>query len=310
MKPTIISLFAGIGGFDLAFERQGFETTVNVEIDPNCRRLLKARFPAAAQWDDVTTFDPSRYPCPAVVTFGSPCQDLSVAGNRAGMVHGETRSGLFYEAARIITHYVDRGLQFALWENVPGAFSSDTGRDFACVLRAMAQCGALDIGWRVLDAQWFGVAQRRQRVFLVADFRAERCSEILSLAQSLRGDSPPSRETQQAVACTLSARAEGGGGLGTDFDLSGGLVPEKSYCLSARASMDRPESGAVTLIPEVVGALSNGAHNGGGLNGQDAYSGRIFATFGSVGLAGTGREGTGLLHERGAPDSDASRRFL
>jgi DNA (cytosine-5)-methyltransferase 1 len=276
---TYGSLFSGAGGADLGLDRAGMKCLWQCERDKNCAKLLRTRWPDALFSDDVQTFNTDSFPCPNVIWFSSPCQDVSVTGQRKGMA-GE-RSGLFYDATRIIREYAGRGLEFAVWEQVPGVFSSHGGRDFAGVLREMAKCGALDVAWRVLDSKWLGVAQQRARVFLVADFRGERAAEILSLAESMSGDSAPRRESRQDVAPTISARTKGGGGLGTDLDCDGGLIPsvvgaltlngndgvggrcnqgvdaghlipDVSYCLSARASMDRPESGAVTLLPEVA----------------------------------------------------------
>lgn len=228
-------LFSGVGGFSKGFERAGIKTIWECELDKNCRKLLAQQNPSARIHDDVKTFNPDDFECPTMLSFGSPCQDLSVAGNRAGLAGG--RSGLFYEATRIISGFVGRGLELAVWENVVGAFSSRGGRDFACILREMAKCGAVDIAWRVLDAQWFGVAQRRRRVFLVADFREQRAAEILSLAESLCGHPAPSREQGQGIAPTISARTKGGGGLGTDFDLDGGLIArDVAHCLCAHAA--------------------------------------------------------------------------
>lgn len=220
-RMTIGSLFAGIGGFDLAFERQGFEMLWQCEINADCANLLEAKFPKTERWIDVTDFNPDDWECPDAITFGSPCQDLSVAGQRKG-INGE-RSGLFFHATRIIQRFVGRGLQFAVWENVPGAFSSNGGRDFAAVLAGLGKCGALDIAWRVLDAQWFGLAQRRKRIFLVADFRGQRAAEILSLAESLQGHPAPSREKGESIAPTVEGRAGRSGE--TNFATSGGLVP-------------------------------------------------------------------------------------
>lgn len=201
-RPRCLDLFAGIGGFSLAFERQGFSTIAQVEKDKNCLKLLESKWPSVMRHNDVTTFDPDTIECPQVVTFGSPCQDLSVAGQRAGMA-GE-RSGLFYHATRIIQRLVGRGLEFALWENVEGAFSSNGGRDFAGVLAELGRCGALDIGWRVLDAQYFALAQRRRRVFLVADFRAKRAAQVLSLAEGMSGHPAPSREKGKGITYDVS----------------------------------------------------------------------------------------------------------
>ena len=142
------------------------------------------------------------------------CQDLSVAGRRAGLAGA--RSGLFHEATRIIRELRDAhgSPRFAIWENVPGAFSSNDGEDFACVLEEMAKLGARDIAWRVLDSRYHRVAQRRRRVFLVADFGGERAAEVLSLAEGLRGDSAPRRKARKGAPA--DARAGAAGGLRVD----------------------------------------------------------------------------------------------
>jgi len=207
---SVISLFAGIGGFDLGFQRTGFRIVAHVEKDENCRKLLSAKWPDAVALDDVCTAGAHNLPPCDVVTFGFPCQDLSVAGKRAGLAGG--RSGLFYEATRIINELKP---SYCLFENVPGLLSSDEGRDFARVLMEMDRigyCGA----WRVLDAQWLGVAQRRRRVFGLftrLDSGAERCAEILSLPESLRGHPAPSREagegTTHIVAPCIGASGRG-----------------------------------------------------------------------------------------------------
>jgi DNA (cytosine-5)-methyltransferase 1 len=175
------SLFSGVGGFDIGFETAGFEVLWQVEIDKDATSVLERHYPNVRRYRDVCEVDPLELEPVDVVTFGSPCQDLSVAGKRAGF-EGE-RSGLFHEAVRII-----KGLRptpaFCVWENVPGALSSDGGRDFGAALDALADAGALDIAWRVLDAQWFGVPQRRRRIFLVADFGAERAASVLFESES------------------------------------------------------------------------------------------------------------------------------
>lgn len=186
-KPTVLSLFAGIGGFDLGFEQAGFSTVGAVEINPHSQAVLRKRFPEALLWGDVCSYQNQFGPAD-VVTFGSPCQDLSVAGTRSGLA-GE-RSGLFHEATRVIADMRARygKPDFVVWENVPGAFSSNRGRDFASVLREVAKLGPLDIGWRVLDALGFGVPQRRRRVFLIADFGGQRTQQVLFEPKGLQGD--------------------------------------------------------------------------------------------------------------------------
>ncbi len=201
MSKRVISLFAGVGGFDLGFERAGFQIVAHVEKDAKCRELLKAKWPDAVALDDVCTAGKHNLPECDVITFGFPCQDLSVAGKRAGLQG--SRSGLFYEATRIIRELRPA---WALFENVPGLLSSGGGRDFAAVLREMDECGYCG-AWRVLDAQWFGVAQRRRRVFGLftrLDSGAERCAEILSISESLRGNPAPSREAREGITGTAA----------------------------------------------------------------------------------------------------------
>lgn len=208
---TIGSLFAGIGGFDLGFEREGFTTSWAVEIDQKAQAVLRRHFPSTALHDDVCQFGAHNLGPVDVVTFGSPCQDLSVAGKRAGLA-GE-RSGLFHESARIIRELREAygRPDFAIWENVPGAFSSNAGRDFAAVIQAMVDIGARDVAWRVLDSRFAGVAQRRRRVFLVADFGGERAAEVLALTEGVRGNPPKSRKARQGIASAAGASAGGRG---------------------------------------------------------------------------------------------------
>src|SRR5690625_474824 len=136
---TLVSLFAGVGGFDLGFERAGFTPVGMCEIDPHARSVLDRHWPTVPKHDDVTTLRGSTFGPADVVTFGSPCQDLSVAGKRAGL-DGE-RSGLFLEAMRYVREMLEETSgqypRAAVWENVPGAFSSNGGADFAAVLESM-----------------------------------------------------------------------------------------------------------------------------------------------------------------------------
>ena len=197
------SLFSGVGGIDLAFERAGFTVAWQVEWNKDAQSVLRRHWPHVPLYGDITTVDPAELEPVDVVAFGSPCQDLSVAGKRAGL--GGERSGLFYEAIRIIA-----GVRpsFAVWENVPGALSSNAGRDFAAVLAAFRECGAREIGWRILDAQYCGVPQRRRRIFLVADFGGERASQILFEREGVSGH-PPTRCPAGSVVASLLANGAG-----------------------------------------------------------------------------------------------------
>lgn len=241
-----LSLFSGIEAATVAWHSLGWECVAVAEIEKFPVRLLQHYYPNVPNLGDVTkvTEDDIRALGRIdLVVFGSPCQDLSVAGKRKGL-EGE-RSGLFFTAINII-HWARKwgGCRFALWENVPGAFSSNKGRDFAAVVDALAGLEGTEVPpkgwgtegaavgtegmveWATLDAQWFGVAQRRRRVFALADFGdwANR-PPILLEPESLRGDSPPSREAGQEVAGSLASRTGGGGFPGTDEARNGYVQP-------------------------------------------------------------------------------------
>ena len=202
------SLFAGIGGFDFGFERAGHETVWQVELDEKCREVLARRFPRAERFADIRECGAHNLAPVDVVCGGFPCQDLSVAGQRAGLA-GE-RSGLFYEMTRIVDELKPTWL---VWENVPGLLSSHRGADFARVLVELERIGYLG-AWTTLDARYFGVAQRRRRIFGVftrLDSGAERAAEVLALAARLRGNPPPRGEAGADVAGTLGGGAPGRG---------------------------------------------------------------------------------------------------
>lgn len=215
----VLSLFSGVGGFDLGLEAAGMETVGLCEIDRNCRRVLRRRWPTVPIYEDVSDLTADRLLAdgviPDVVAFGSPCQDLSVAGKRAGL-DGE-RSGLFRQAMRIIRELQEatdgNAPTWAIWENVPGALTSAAGRDFGAVLDEMADARAMVIEWAVLDAQNFGVAQRRRRVFLVARLNprgAEFCPEqILPLWEGSPRDPQTRRSAWKATAGASEASTRG-----------------------------------------------------------------------------------------------------
>jgi len=186
---TAVSLFAGVGGFDLALERAGIKVVASVEIDVKARGVLAKHFPNSTLFNDVKEvtgeqliaagFIPER----GIITGGFPCQDLSVAGKRAGL--DGARSGLFWEICRLLDE--TRSQEFIL-ENVPGLLSSNHGRDMATVINALVERG-YRIAWRVLDAQYFGVPQRRRRIFIVGSLgnNGRAPEEILAITESRRG---------------------------------------------------------------------------------------------------------------------------
>lgn len=190
MKPTFGSLFAGVGGFDLGFEAAGYECKFQVEWDKHCQQILAHHWPNVPRWGDVSEVSGYDLPPVDVITYGFPCQDLSVAGRRAGL-DGE-RSNLFFEATRIIKEMREatNGMAptFAVAENVVGLLNADKGDAMARVLDTLAETGAVGIEWCTLDAQWLGVPQRRRRVFVTACFdpaTLDRCpNPLFPIAES------------------------------------------------------------------------------------------------------------------------------
>ena len=252
---TYLSLFSGCGGGDWGFHRAGLRCVGQVEIVPFRRRVLERHFPDVPRWDDIRTFDPAAlgWERPDVVLFGSPCQDVSIAGRRAGL--GGARSGLFFEATRIVR--IVRPT-FVVWENVPGALSSTAGDDFAAVIDELADCGALDIKWRGLDSRYWGVAQRRRRVWLVADFGGERAEQILPQPPCGAGNPAPSRAAGQRLAATLT---RGSGTAGTPGRRAEDDVNLVAAPLAAnRESGWRANGGEETFVP-VARPLKSGGND-------------------------------------------------
>lgn len=219
MALTFGSLFAGVGGFDMGFEYAGWECMFQVEWDKNCQQILNKHWPEVPKWGDVSDVNGAEIPPVDCIIFGSPCQDLSVAGKRAGL-EGE-RSGLFHEAVRIIKEMRDatNGTfpRWTVWENVAGALSSNNGRDFGTVINEMAKAGAHLQEYALLDAQHFGIPQRRRRVFLVSCFdpaTSERCpSPLLPVTESVRGDSKKSKPKGKSVTSQVAESVRGDGGI-------------------------------------------------------------------------------------------------
>ncbi len=211
-EMTLGSLFDGIAGFPLAASRQGIKTVWVSEIEPNCIDIAKRHFPEAIQLGDITQIDGAKIPVVDIISFGSPCQDLSVAGKQTGL--DGSRSGLFMEAVRITREMREKTNgqypKYIIWENVAGAFSSNKGEDFRRVLEEITQSNismpksgkwatAGMVGnegpggdvqctaWRLLDAQFWGVPQRRKRIYLVNDFGNGRAGQILFECESMLG---------------------------------------------------------------------------------------------------------------------------
>jgi DNA (cytosine-5)-methyltransferase 1 len=208
-KITFGSMFAGIGGFDRGFESAGWECAWQIEWDKHCQNLLSHHWPNTDKYFDVCDVNGGDIKPVDVISFGSPCQDLSVAGKRAGL-DGQ-RSSMFFEATRIIKEMRNATgnlyPRIAIWENVPGALTSNQGNDFGAVLDEMANIGALAIEWHVLDAQWFGIPQRRRRVFLVACFDSailtRSGSQILPVPKDSNGNLKKIRKKRQRSSASI-----------------------------------------------------------------------------------------------------------
>lgn len=197
-------LFAGIGGFGLAAQRVGARVAWASEIEPFASAVYERRFPHVGRVGDVTVWRPSAASCVDCITAGFPCQDVSVAGKRKGLA-GE-RTGLFWEIVRVARRLRPRWL---LLENVPGLLSSHRGRDFESVIAALDELG-YGVAWRVLDAQFFGVPQRRRRVFLVGHLGGPCPAEVLFEPEGVSRDTPKGREAGQGIAYCLGARSADG----------------------------------------------------------------------------------------------------
>lgn len=219
---TLGSLFDGLGGWQLAAIKNGVKPLWSSEIEAFPMAITKKHFPETLQLGDITKLDGKNLPPVDIICAGSPCQDLSVAGKRKGL-DGE-RSGLFRKAIDIVFSMREATNgeypKFFIWENVPGAFSSNKGADFQAVLEeitkskipmpaggkwaaaGMVRSGKCDIAWRVLDAQYWGVPQRRKRIFLIADFREKqsRNTAVLFEPESVPGNTSPGGNEGQGTA--------------------------------------------------------------------------------------------------------------
>ena len=247
LAPTMGSLFDGIGGFPLAAIHNGIVPVWASEIEAFPIEVTRLRFPDMVHVGDITKLDGAELPPVDIICGGSPCQDLSVAGNRAGL--SGARSGLFMEQVRLVKEMRNADEQrgraghavrprYMLWENVPGAFSSGTpkGEDFRIVLEEIVRikvggvsvprpdtgrwesAGAAILGdqfslaWRVLDAQYWGVAQRRRRIFLVADFGGLTAPKILFEQERLLGDPAEGQGQGKGVTTTAGNSSADSGG--------------------------------------------------------------------------------------------------
>jgi DNA (cytosine-5)-methyltransferase 1 len=271
---TAVSLFAGIGGFDLALERQGVKVVASVEIDKKAQDVLRKHFPHSTIFGDITGvtgeqlraagFDPAN----GIITGGFPCQDLSVAGKRAGLAG--KRSGLFWEICRILDE--TRAQTFIL-ENVPGLLNSNGGRDMAVVLEALVKRG-YRVGWRVLDAQYFGVPQRRRRVFIVGCLGNSGPSpaEILSISEGRAGYLEASNAKRQDTA-TAIATSVGESRRAGNFELYD--FPTEPIAPTLNAARARDTLTFLASGKEIANCIPAELYHHGTVVNQDANNGHL-----------------------------------
>ena len=236
------SLFTGIGGADIGFERAGATIEWQCEIDKHASSVLARHWPGVPNHGDVTMIG-AHVGKVDLICGGFPCQDVSVAGRRAGLA-GE-RSGLWFEFHRIARELRPEWL---LIENVPGLLSSHQGADFAVILQGLAELG-YGVAWRVLDAQYFGLAQRRKRVFIVGHLGDGRAAEVLFEREGVRWDPParraawegPTYSTSPSLTASGRGTERAGDSRGQERDAAGSRAAHHRGAQRWRAPRRRDE---------------------------------------------------------------------
>ncbi|PKR84095.1 DNA (cytosine-5-)-methyltransferase [Heyndrickxia camelliae] len=301
VKLTLGSLFDGSGGFPLGGLISGITPVWASEIEPFPIRVTTKRLPFIKHYGDISTMDGSKIEPVDIITFGSPCQDLSIAGKRDGL--DGKRSSLFYEAIRIVKEMRcatdGKKPRYIVWENVPGAFSSNKGEDFRCVLEGIChikdetlsvpkidkwkQAGTIvgdhfSLAWRVLDAQYWGVPQRRKRIFLVADFAGGGVGEILFKSEGLSGYSKKSIRSWQGTASnfadsigatgTICLNDQGGERMDVTTDITCTLRAKSNHppCIIDSAVFDNHGkdtrfTGPIDVAPTISATYGTGGNN-------------------------------------------------
>lgn len=261
------SLFSGSGGFELGAILAGIRPVWNSEIEPFPIRVTTRRLPSVKHYGDVSAVNGAQIEPVDIITFGSPCQDMSIAGKREGLEG--SRSSLFYEAIRIVKEMREatdgRYPKYIVWENVTGAFSSNKGEDFRTVLEeicrikdpavSVAGCvrwqpagcilgNGYSVAWRVLDAQYWGVPQRRKRIYLVADLAGQRAGKVLFESEGVSGYTPQGFRSWQGSA---GAAEEGAHPAGIGTDGYNGAIDTVATTLGVNCGMSTGRNGVMVL---------------------------------------------------------------
>lgn len=300
MTLSYISLFAGVGGFDHGAEQAGWDCHAHVEWDPDAQNVLRYHWPHIPKYADVRDYHGATHPVDVVVG-GFPCQDVSVAGHRKGVIDDDTRSNLYTEIIRIVKEMRDatNGAQprWVVLENVRGLLSIDQGDGFARVQDDLAHCGAVVIEWALLDSQFFGLPQRRQRVFIAACFdpaTAGRCPDpLFPVAGSVPRDHRQSLEEREIVTA-LTATGTGVGGPDAAHAQAGHLIPAALQPVSV-AENQRGELRTSDIMPNIT--------SGGGKPGQGypAVMTPIGFNWANGGGYGDAHDGLGITEDGTGP---------
>ena len=293
---TLGSLFSGSGGFELGAVLSGITPIFTAEVEPFPIRLTTKRFPNMKHYGDVSKLNGAEVPPVDIITFGSPCQDMSVAGKRSGL--GGARSSLFYQAVRIVKEMRcktnGKYPRFVVWENVPGAFSSNKGGDFKAVREEICKikdehisvpqsdkwtnageivADGFSLAWRVLDVQYWGVPQRRKRIYLVADFAATSAGKILFESEGVSGYPPKGICPWQGTAgdfegCTGAAGTvclndQGGNRMDVTEGMTCTLRAESNHppLVFENHSQDTRYTGPLEQAPTVLSTYGTGGNN-------------------------------------------------
>lgn len=355
------SLFDGSGGFPLAAKMCGIVPVWASEVEPYPIAVTKSRFPAMEHLGDISKINGALIKPVDIITFGSPCQDMSVAGKRAGIKHTEngdeetTRSGLFMEAVRIIKEMREKTNgkypDFAVWENVPGAFSSNRGEDFKIVLEELIKiaepeapalpmpkngwsCADLILGnkwsiaYRTFDAKYWGVPQRRKRIYLVADFRGQCAGKVLFERESLRGyfekGGTPWKGTAANAERSVGTTDKKGGITAYSFDYlasnsmksknphSGCRAVEISKTLDTTYPNPSKNQGGIAIVQQIYDCRGNGdgktapTITGDHKNRVTDYTSIVFENNSFAGY----KRGTGTLKASGGDNGGGSENII
>lgn len=321
---TLGSLFDGIGGFMVAAKITGIKPLWASEIDQNCIAITKHHFSNVLHLGDITQIDGGKIPPTDIISFGSPCQDLSISGKRKGL--SGKQSGMFMEAIRIIREMkvATKNCQprYAIWENVPGALSSNKGEDFRIILEELVNTDFIEIGsddnskiersaktgfvkipkplkwgnagsimgnngetpysisWRILDSQYFGVPQRRKRIFVICDFGGRSSEEILFECESLSGNIEQGREEKQDHV-TYAPRSVKATDINYNSIKNSDLVYEKTF----------------SIVENIIDRSENSGGNGIGVKEDICYTLTTASPHAVVNCSLCNRSGFGIYKE-------------